>query len=111
MKNDWLWLLVGVGVLYYLSQQQGSATATGGGLLAAITPTPYSIYPEYSYMGYTSATPTSMASSGTQQATTAVQPTSLYTFTQSQEAAALEAQCAGSYPGCTPTLGDTQLGM
>ena len=85
MKDDsWIWLLVGVAALYYLSTQQGSALTQPGGLLAAITPTPYSIYPEYGYMGYSSTTPTSMAATTTQQAPTAVQPQSLYTFTQSQ---------------------------
>jgi hypothetical protein len=110
MNEDTQTLLLlagGVAVLWFLSQQN-AALATGptpGIPVYSTTAAPVSIYPEFAYTAQTSmaATPA--------QKTTAVQPTSLFTATQQQAAWALQTQCAGSYPGCTPLLGDTQLGL
>ena len=100
-KDPTTWLLLGaaaVGVYYYLK--------SSGSLPAAMTPaTPLSIYPEY-------AGQTSMAASPNQQAPAAVIiPTPGYTAVQGQEQAAVLTQCAGSYPGCTILMSDTQLGL
>lgn len=101
MKMDTLLWIAGAGaLLYFLSQQQ---TAAGG--TVSTTATPYSIYPS---MAYTAA---SMATNPAQKAPTVIPANSLYTSTQQQAVNALTSQCAGSYPACTPMLGDTQLGL
>jgi len=69
--------------------------------------TPLSIYPEY---GYTAQT--SMAANPRQKAPAAVIiPSPMYSAVQSQEQAAILSQCAGSYPGCSVLMPDTQLGL
>lgn len=101
MKMDTLlWIAGGAALLYFLSKQTGVLSAI------TTTATPYSIYPEYAYTATTS-----MAKTPTQQASTVIQPTTLYSNVQQQAASAIQAQCVGSYPACTPMLGDTQLGM
>ena len=94
--SSWLWYLGLAGAAYLLYQKSGIA--------AAITPTPYSIYPEFAYTAQTT-----MAATQSQQAPAAVVPTTQYTSVQQQEQAALMSQCAGSWPGCTNLLADTQL--
>lgn len=99
--STWLWYLGIAGVAYLVAQKSG--------ILAATTPTPYSIYPEFAYTAQTT-----MAATPAQQAPAAkipVQPISAYTSVQQQEQAALMSQCAGSWPGCTNLLADTQLGF
>lgn len=86
-------LLAAAAVAVYLLSQQTAAAA------------PLSIYPEYAY----TATPT-MATTAQQKAATVIPPSSLYTTTQTQAQSAIYSQCAGAYPGCTPLMGDTQLG-
>lgn len=98
------------------SNQMMMPLLIGGGAAIAVylytqsggTPAPLSIYPEYAYTAQTS-----MAASPSQHATTKapVVPTALFAATQAQEQSALYSQCAGSYPGCTPLLSDTQLGF
>ena len=111
MKNE-DWLLLGAAAvaayLLYQNQTAASSAATAGIPVYSSTMTPYSIYPEYGYTAPAQAV-TSMASGPAQKATTA--PQSYYSVTQQAAQAALFTQCAGSYPGCTPTLGDTQLGL
>ena len=97
--STWLWYLGIAGVAYLVAQKSG--------ILAAITPTPYSIYPEFAYTARTT-----MAATPSQQAPAAViPPTGQYTSVQQQEQSALMSQCAGSWPGCTNLLADTQLGF
>lgn len=98
MKGDSsLWIAAGAAVALYLySRSQQAAT----------TPTPYSIYPEFAYTARTS-----MASTPQQKAAAAVVPTGQFTAVQAQQQAAILAQCAGSWPGCTVVSGDTQLGF
>lgn len=91
-----LWVGAAAAAVYYLSQQ---ATAAA---------TPLSIYPS---LAWTGATTTSMATTPAQKASTVVPSSSLFTTTQSQAQSALLTQCTGAYPGCTPMLGDTQLGF
>ena len=108
MKNeDWA-LLGGLAVAAYLLYQHMTPAANAGIPVYSTTMTPYSIYPEYAYTAPAQAT-TSMASGPAQKATTA--PQSYYSVTQQAAQQALYTQCVGSYPGCTPTLGDTQLGF
>jgi hypothetical protein len=64
---------------------------------------PLAIYPEY---GYTAGPPPPADPKNPPPA-----PQSLYTSVQGANQAAIYAQCAGSYPGCTPTMADTQLGL
>jgi hypothetical protein len=100
MKDSWLWLLIGGVVIYYLytqQQQAGGSTPTVG----LMQPTSYSIYPSMA----------SMATTSNQQASTVVPPVSLYSATQATNTADILTQCAGSYPGCSPLLADTQLGL
>lgn len=88
MNSDlttWLWIGGAAVAVYLLSQQTAAAT-------------PLSIYP-------------SMAQTPKQQASTVVPASSLFSSTQTAAQNALFQQCAGSYPGCTPLLGDTQLGL
>ena len=106
----WMWLAVGgvaAYVLFQQSQAAGGARAAGTPFYST-TPTPYAVYPEFAYTAQTS-----MASTPGQKASTAVLPASMTSWTsvQQQEQAALLTQCAGAYPGCTPMLGDTQLGF
>lgn len=97
--NAWLWYLGIGGVAYLLYSKSG--------LAAALTATPYSIYPEYAYTAQTT-----MAATPRQQASAAVvPPTTAYTSVQQREQAALMSQCAGSWPGCTNLMADTQLGF
>jgi hypothetical protein len=107
--TQWLWI-AGLGaVAYYLYQQsQANAGASAAGTpFYSTTPTPLSIYPEFAYTAQTS-----MATTPAQKASTAViTPINYFTSVQEQEQAALLTQCAGGYPGCTPMLGDTQLGL
>ena len=106
--SSWLWI-AGAAVLGYVAYQQVQQSAgpsMPGMPFYSTTPTPLSIYPEY---GYTAQT--SMAASSKQQAPAAVTPTTYFTSVQQQEQAALLSQCVGAYPGCTPMLGDTQLGF
>lgn len=108
--NMWLWIGIGGAVAaYFISQQQATAGRSAPGIpFYSTTPTPYAVYPEYAYTAQTS-----MASTPKQKASTAVVPQARTTWTsvQEQEQAALLTQCSGSYPGCTPMLGDTQLGF
>ena len=90
----------GAALLYYMSQQ---------GLLGTATATPLSIYPSLAWTAAPATT--SMAATPAQKASTVVAPMSLYSSTQAQAQQALYAQCAGSYPGCTMTMADTQLGF
>lgn len=100
MKMDTLIWIAGAGaLLYFLSQQQTAAAPV------STTATPYSIYPSMAY------TATSMATNPAQKASTIIPASTLYTSTQQQAVNALTSQCAGSYPACTPMLGDTQLGL
>lgn len=111
-KTDipWMWVAVGGALAYFLYQrsQSGGGASAAGIPFYSTTPTPLSIYPEYAYTAQTS-----MASTPSQKATTSVVPQSMTTWSsvQEQEQAALLTQCAGAYPGCTPMLGDTQLGF
>lgn len=97
--STWMWIagLVGLGYL-----------ASKSGLLPTIAAaTPYSIYPEFAYTAQTT-----MAATPSQHAPAAViPPTGQYTSVQQQEQAALIAQCAGSWPNCTPLSSDWQLGL
>lgn len=106
----WVWIGVGAVAAYALYQQSqsGAGAKAAGTPFYSTTPTPYAVYPEYAYTAQTS-----MASTPGQKATTAVVPASESTWVsvQQQEQAALLTQCAGTYPGCTPMLGDTQLGF
>ena len=96
------WVLGGAAVAYYFYQ---NGTLQNLGLTLPATPTPLSIYPEYAYTA-------SMAASPTQQPAQAiVMPTPAFTAVQGQEYQAVMDQCAGSYPGCTVLMGDTQLGI
>lgn len=98
MKMDMttlLWIGGAAVVLYYLSQQSAGGAAT-----------PLSIYPSLAWTATTS-----MAKTPKQQASTVVPASSLFSSTQTAAQNALFQQCAGSYPGCTPLLGDTQLGF
>lgn len=107
--NTWIWIAGGLAAAaYFISQQQTTAGASAAGTpFYSTRATPLSIYPEF---GYTSQT--SMAATPAQKASTAViTPISYYTSVQNQEQAALLSQCVGGYPGCTPMLGDTQLGF
>ena len=97
--SSWIWLIAAAAALYYWQQQQQSAASTTASV--ALQPTPYSIYPSMA----------SMATTTTQQASTTIQPTTLYSAMQSQNVADIMSQCAGSYPGCSPLLADTQLGL
>ena len=98
-STAWLWYGVAAAGVYYALKSSG--------LLGAAA-TPLSIYPEF---GYTAKT-TSMAASPQQNAPAAViPPTPLYQAVQGQEQAAILSQCAGSYPGCTVLMADTQLGF
>ena len=99
MDTSWLWL-VGIGAVVYFGQKSGIIP------LPAVA-TPYSIYPEFAYTAQTS-----MAKTPAQQAPAAViPPTNAFTSVQQQEQAALMSQCAGSWPGCTNLMADTQLGF
>lgn len=101
-KDNWLLYLGLAGVGYLIYTKTGLAAA-----IARSQATPYSIYPEFAYTAQTT-----MAATPTQQASAAViPPTSAYTSVQQQEQAALMSQCAGSWPGCTNMLADTQLGF
>jgi hypothetical protein len=96
------WILLGAGAVavYYALKSSGVVPALS-------TPTPYSIYPEFSYTATTS-----MAASPAQKAPAAViTPTPLFQAVQSQEQGAVLGQCVGSYPGCTIMMSDTQLGL
>lgn len=107
-SDTWMWVAVG-GVVAYLiyQQQQSTSGANAAGIpFYSTTPTPLSIYPEFAYTAQTS-----MAATPAQKAPAAVTPTAYYASVQAQEQAALLTQCAGSFPGCTPMLGDTQLGF
>jgi hypothetical protein len=109
--NTWLWLAGGAAVVAYFAYQQSQANAgasAAGTPFYSTTPTPLSIYPEFAYTATTS-----MASTPGQQASTAKipQPISYWSSVQEQEQAALLTQCAGAFPGCTPMMGDTQLGF
>ena len=97
--GDWLMYLGIAAAVYFLYQKSGIA--------AAMTPTPYSIYPEFAYTAQTT-----MAATPSQHAPAAVvPPTTQFTSVQQQEQAALMSQCAGSWPGCTNLLADTSLGF
>lgn len=91
----WIWLAAAGAAVYVLYQQ---------GYLSTAPAAPLSIYPEY---GYTATT--SMAATPAQQASTVIPSTSLFTTTQGQATSALLTQCAGSWPSCTPMMGDTSL--
>lgn len=107
--NTWLWIGGGLAVIAYFAyqQQQSGSGATAAGIpFYSTTPTPYSIYPEWSYTA-----PTSMATTPSQKASTASVPTSYFTSVQQAELTALAAQGAGAFPGPTAMLGDTQLGF
>ena len=93
--SDVIWIgAAGVAAYFVYTQIVGQAT-------------PLSIYPEYAYTATTS-----MAQTPQQVASTAkIPPTTLFAETQNQANAAILAQCAGSYPACTPLFGDTQLGF
>lgn len=98
-KIDTPVLIIGAAALaYYLYHQQTTVQAA-----------PLSIYPSLAWTAQPATT--SMASSGTQKASTVVAPESLYTSAQNQAQAAIAAQCVGSYPACTPLTSDTQLGF
>lgn len=97
--SAWLWYVGLAGAAYLLYQKSGLAAAT--------TPTPYSIYPEFAYTAQT----TMAATPGQQAPAAVVPPTGQFTSVQQQEQAALMSQCAGSWPGCTNLLADTQLGF
>jgi hypothetical protein len=112
--EEWIWYAAGAALVAYLiSQQTGAAAgATAKGTpFYSTQPTPYSVYPEWAYTAQTQGT--SMAASPNQMAPTAVmpKPTTYFTSVQQQEQAALMSQCMGAWPGCTPMLGDTQLGF
>lgn len=99
MKTDTLlWLAGGAALIYFLFKT-GAVTQT---------PAPLSIYPSLAFTQVTS-----MAKTPAQKASTAtpIAPISVYQAAQAQEQQALLAQCAGSYPGCTPLMSDMQLGM
>jgi hypothetical protein len=108
MKTDTETLLMlagGAALIWYMSQN--APPASGAGIpVYSTTATPLSIYPEFAYTQQTS-----MAATPAQKAPTAVQPTGLFTAMQQQNAWAMATQCAGSYPACTPVLGDRQLGF
>ena len=93
MNQDMLLLLVGAAVVAYLVASPPAQ------------PAPLSIYPSLAYTKMTS-----MATTPAQHAPAAVTPMSLFSSVQQQEQAAILSQCAGSYPYCTLTVGDTQLG-
>jgi hypothetical protein len=93
----------GAALIWYMSQNPPPAS----GLSISTTATPLSIYPEYGYLQQA----TSMAATPAQKASTVVQPTGYFAAMQQQNVWAMQTQCAGSYPGCTPVLGDTQLGF
>jgi hypothetical protein len=98
-KSDMSTLLLlagGAAAVYFITQAMPQAT-------------PLTIYPSLAWTGVTKQT--SMAKTPAQQAAAAVQPTSLYSSVQQQAQSAIYGQCAGSYPACTPLLGDTQLGF
>jgi hypothetical protein len=92
--EPWLWIGGAAAIGYVIYQSLPQAT-------------PLSIYPEYAYTAQTSmaANPKQVA------ATAAIPPESLFTATQNQAQSAILAQCAGSWPTCTPLMGDTQLGF
>lgn len=91
--NTLLWIGGAAAVIYLLTQQTAAAT-------------PLSIYPSLAWTATTS-----MAKTPAQQASTVVPASSLFSSTQTQATNALLQQCSGSYPSCTPLLGDTQLGF
>ena len=97
-KDSTTWLLLGgAAVAYYVLKSSGVVT----------TATPLSIYPEYAYTAQTS-----MAASPAQKAPVAtIIPSPMYSAVQAQEQAAILSQCAGSYPGCSVLMSDTQLGL
>lgn len=99
MKTDTLLLLAGGAALIYFLFKTGVIT---GATQAA----PLSVYPSLAFTQITS-----MAKTPAQKASTAVPvaPISAYEAAQAQEQQALLAQCAGSYPGCSVLMGDTQL--
>jgi hypothetical protein len=103
-----VWLVAGAAAigLYFYAQSQGTAAGTAA---SGPTATPLSIYPEYSYLAQ--PTTSSMASTPQQQATAQVIPIPQWVAVQGQEQAQILGQCAGSYPGCTVLVGDTQLGF
>lgn len=107
-SDSWMWLAAvgGLAYLAYQKVQSGAGANMPGIPFYSTTPTPYSVYPEW---GYTAQT--SMAATPAQKAPAAVTPTPYYQSVQSQEQAALLTQCIGSFPSCTPMLGDTQLGF
>lgn len=103
----WVWLAVGgLAYLAYQQSQSGAGANMPGIPFYSTTPTPLSIYPEYAYTAQTS-----MAATPAQKAPAAVLPTGYFSSVQADEQAALLTQCAGSFPSCTPMLGDTQLGF
>lgn len=89
-----LMLAGGAAVAYYLWNQTSAQAA------------PLSIYPEYAY---TQTQTTSMATNAKQKVPAV--PTGLYAVAQGANQTAMYTQCAGSYPGCTPMMSDTQLGF
>lgn len=108
LNNVMIFGLGGLAIYLIYNQAQAIAGPNMPGIpYYSGTATPLSIYPEFSYTAQTS-----MSTTPNQKATTAViPPQSFFTSVQQQEQAALLTQCAGSYPGCTPLLGDTQLGF
>lgn len=98
-KIDTPVLIIGAAALaYWLYHQQTTAQAA-----------PLSIYPSLAWTAQPATT--SMATSPAQKASTVVAPESLYSSAQQQNISAMAAQCAGSYPACTPLVSDTQLGF
>lgn len=84
-----LWLIAGVAAAYFLWKSLPAAA-------------PLSIYPEFAY---TAQTPPADPNKPPPV------PMGLYSSVQGANQAAIYAQCAGAYPGCTVMMSDTQLGF
>ena len=91
--------VAGVGWYLYSNMAQPPVSAPGMPVYSSI-PVPYSAYPSMNYAG-TNAAPSAKA----------LPPVQSNSYATAQAQAALQAQCAGSYPGCTPMMSDQSIAL